>query len=125
MIAYRLRKEGLLFKDIGKQLNVGVARARQLYIAAERIVNAPFNSLKGLSARVENCLRNIGVENRQQALEAFKTFYNQGNDRTPRNYGWTSHKELAKWLGLPDPVKPRTNRRTSTTNAQEPTEDGR
>ena len=104
-LAYQLRKEGLKFKDIGQRMNVGAQRARQLYESAERRLNREPHWMNGLSVRAANCLNNCNINSRQEALEA----YQSGRLRPlkyPRNYGWKSHKEVAKWLRLPEPMKP-------------------
>lgn len=38
MFALELRNQGLTFSDIGKKLNVGSNRARDLYLQAKRII---------------------------------------------------------------------------------------
>ena len=69
---------------------------------------------KGLSWRVFELLYWGGFCSREMILEAYlsgKIYPGQkGESGYPRNYGWVSHKEVAKWLGLPEPKKP--NQRT-------------
>ena len=66
-----------------------------------------------LSIRARNCLNSIGIKTKEQAVEAI----NDGRlhpDNNPikqiavRNYGWKTHKEVCKWLGLPEPHKAKT-----------------
>lgn len=104
-LAYTLRKEGLKFKEVGKRMNVGAQRARQLYESAERRLNREPHWMDGLDVRLANCLWNMNIESREQALEAYNSGRLRPGKRGPRNYGWKSHKEVAKWLGLPEPQK--------------------
>lgn len=104
-LAYTLRKEGLKFKEVGKRMNVGAQRARQLYESAERRLNREPHWTDGLGVRPANCLWNMNIESREQALEAYNSGRLRPGKRGPRNYGWKSHKEVAKWLGLPEPQK--------------------
>lgn len=105
-LAYTLRKQGLKFKDIGKRMNVGAQRARQLYTSAEYRLNREPRWMDGLSVRAANCLWNININSREEALEAYQSGRLHVGKRGPRHYGWKSHKEVAKWLGLPEPQKP-------------------
>lgn len=105
-LAYQLRKQGLKFKDIGKRMNVGAQRARQLYASAEYRLTREPHWMDGLSVRAANCLWNMSIESREEALEAYNSGRLRPGKRGPRNYGWKSHKEVAKWLGLPEPQKP-------------------
>ena len=85
-------------------MNVGAQTARQLYVSVEYRLNREPHWTDGLSVRAANCLWNINIRSREQALEA----YQSGRLKPlkyPRNYGWKSHKEVAKWLGLPEPQK--------------------
>lgn len=66
--------------------------------------NKPYWS-DGLSRRVEICLNNCDIFSRKEALEAYKSGRLHPLKYPPR-YGWVSHKELAKWLKLPEPQKP-------------------
>lgn len=59
----------------------------------------------GLSTRLVNCLKQSGVETRDQALEAYLTGKLRPLKGT-RNYGWKCHIELASRLGFPAPRKP-------------------
>lgn len=56
-----------------------------------------------LSVRVVNCLYNAGLESREAVLEAYKS--GRLRPKSPRNYGWKSHQEVARWLGMPEPTK--------------------
>lgn len=105
-MAYQLRKQGLKFKDVGQRLNVCAQQARQLYESAEHRLNRDPHWTDGLSTRPKNILINMGFESRKQVLEAYNLGRMRPCKRGPRNYGWKSHKEVAKWLGLPEPMKP-------------------
>lgn len=104
-LAYTLRKEGLEFKEVGKRMNVDAQWARQLYESAERRLNREPHWMDGLGVRPSNCLWNMNIESREQALEAYNSGRLRPGKRGPRNYGRKSHKEVAKWLGLPEPQK--------------------
>lgn len=100
LLAYKLRKEGRSFRQIGDQLLVSAGRANQLYRSAEMILSQKPHWSHGLSVRPVNCLSNCNINSRAEALEA----YQSGRLRPgkyPRNYGLKSHKELAAWLGVP------------------------
>jgi hypothetical protein len=110
MFAYNLRKQRLTFKQIGERMGVSSGRAREIFRMAEWMVNHGEHWTDGLSTRSANCLCNNDINSREAALEAYQSgklnpdtkFGNPGT----RSYGWKSHKEVAKWLGLPEPQKP-------------------
>lgn len=71
-----------------------------------------------LSVRAANCLSNSGIETKEQAKQAIiegrlkpdKKVWNWNapiQNRGIRNYGWKTHKEVCKWVGLPEPHKPK------------------
>jgi len=105
-LAYQLRKQGMKFKDIARRLNVGAARAQHLFLSAQYRLNRKPHWSDGLSVRVSNCLNCCDINNREELLEAYKCGKLHAQSLWPPNYGWKSHKEVAKWLGLPEPHKP-------------------
>lgn len=106
-LAYRLREEGLTFKQIGEQLGVGAQRARQIW-AREiwRLTREP-HWMDDLSIRAANILNNLNLKSRKEVLEAYNSGrLNPSSKCGVRNYGWGTHKEIAAWLGLPEPMMP-------------------
>ncbi len=55
----------------------------------------------GLSVRAFNCCNNANLLNRDQIAAAIKDGRLHPNNI--RNYGWKTHVEIHKWLGLPEP----------------------
>ncbi len=104
-LAYTLRKEGMKFKEIGERMCISVNRARQLYSFAEYLLNREPHWDDGLSVRAANCMNNLNIHSREDALKAYQSGILRVGKRSPRNYGWKSHKEVAKFLGLPEPTK--------------------
>jgi len=105
-LAYSLREQGLTFKEIGKRMGIGPARARQIYGYAERLLTRKPHWTDGLSTRAANIFNNLNLESRDAALAAYQDGRLCVGPRGPHWYGWTCHKEVAKWLGLPEPMKP-------------------
>jgi hypothetical protein len=104
--AYDLRKSGSDYHHIAAELGVGYQRALQITRRANWVINErDTHWAGGLSVRVANCLNWMDVKSREEALQAF-TSGRLKPGKEPRNYGWKSHVELAKWLGLPEPQKP-------------------
>jgi hypothetical protein len=101
----QLRGEGLSFRQIGERLGISGTMAHLHYLKATRQDDKK-NPLYGLSVRAKNCLKNCDIATRGEALDA----YNSGLLKPlkhPRLYGWKTHKEVAAWLGLPEPIKPK------------------
>ena len=64
--------------------------------------------MDGLSTRCKLCIHNMDLKSRDDVLQAYKSGrLKPEGKKHPRNYGWKSHREIAKWLGLPEPVKPK------------------
>jgi hypothetical protein len=62
--------------------------------------------MDGLSTRAQNVLYNNDFSSREGVLAAYKSEkLHPTKGLRPRNYGWKCHKEVAKWLGLPEPNK--------------------
>ena len=104
-LAYNLRNQGMKFKEVGKRMGVGAQRAAQLYASAKWRLNREAHWMDGLGVRAANCLNNCNINSREEALEAYQSGKLRVGKRGPLNYGWKSHKEVAKWLGLPEPQK--------------------
>jgi len=61
--------------------------------------------MDALSVRAWNCLNSFNINSREEALAAYQSGRLTVGKRGPRNYGWKSHKEVARWLGLPEPQR--------------------
>lgn len=105
-LAYQLRKQGLSFREIGERMGISSVRARQLYLAAKCKLTREPHWTDGLSVQSANCLNNCNINSREEAMEAYQSGKLRVGNGRPRNYGWKTHKEVAKWLGLPEPQKP-------------------
>ena len=103
LMAYQLREQGLKFKEVGAKLGASACRARQLYCLAKWWLEREPHWTDGLNVRAANALLNSGIKSRDETLAAFKTGTLHLGIGGPRNYGIKSHKEVAKWLGLPEP----------------------
>lgn len=103
-LAYRLRSQGLKFKEIGQQMGVSADRARVLYCSAKLREENSENWLYDLGVRATWVLLDCGINSRTEALSAYRS--GRLKPGAVRNYGWASHKEVAKWLGLPEPKEP-------------------
>ena len=103
-LVYNLRNQGLKFKEIGKRVGVGTQRAAILYSTSKRWMNRKPRCTDGLSVRTLSCLYNCNINSRQKILKAYQSGLLKPT-KYPRNYGWKRHKEVAKWLGLPEPQK--------------------
>jgi hypothetical protein len=102
-LAYKLRQQGLAFKEIGKRLGVGRAAAWHMHkVAVYKLSQEPAWD-DGLGVRIRQILGYRYIKSRSQLLRSFKS----GELEKSRNYGWQMHKEVAKWLGLPEPSKPK------------------
>ncbi len=53
----------------------------------------------GMSVRLANTLNNANIHNKKDALE----IYRSGKILEYRNFGWKCYRELARWLGEPEP----------------------
>ena len=104
--AHNLRQQGFTFKEIGLRLGVTGAYAQRLYWSSVRKLQKHPDKIESLSTRAFNCLYSVGINTREKALEAFQSKQIQPFVR-PRNYGWKTHEEIAAWLGLPKPIKPK------------------
>ena len=105
-LAYNLRKQGLKYREIGKRMGVCAGRAQRIYSEAECILSREPSWCDGLSVRAANCLWSRDIKSREELL----AMYNSGRLRPRkrggvRNFGWKSYREVAKWLGLPEPQK--------------------
>ena len=104
-LALKLRNEGMTYKEIGKRMDVGAQRARELHRIALWKMEHQNEWWAGLSVRAANCLNNRNLVTRDQIMEAVKNGTLHPKNRNTRNYGWKSHAEVCKWLGLPEPQK--------------------
>lgn len=120
LLVYELKNRGVKFREIGERLGITANKANHRYHEEvwRRSMPRGRNWWDGLSVRATNCLANANLCSRKAVLKAFKSGrlrpnvyrYNAYGIRimagSTRNYGWNTHKEVAKWLGLPEPVKP-------------------
>lgn len=104
--AIELRECGKTFREIGTGIGVCANRAMQIHARAIfKRDEWPKNPLYPLSVRAVNCLNNIAVTNKKEALSAIQSGRLKPL-RSPRNYGWKTHQEICRWLGLPEPKRP-------------------
>ncbi len=103
---FRLVEDGAGFTAIAKQMGISCSRVRQIYFISKRKLSRADHWTDGLSTRSVNCFRKWAIESRDDALKAFRSGRLRPDNKGPRNYGWLTHKEVAKWLGLPEPKKP-------------------
>ena len=106
--AYQLREQGLTFKEIGKRMGVNTERARTLFCRSTyRISEDPESVHYGLSTRAANRLCNyLNIRNRKEATKAYKAGKLHPETCKVNGYGWKTYKEIAEWLGFPEPQKP-------------------
>lgn len=102
--AYKLREQGLTFKDVGLKMGVHGSRARDLYCSALMRIKYGPSWDAGLSVRASNVLNNFGVNSKEEALQKYLSGELVPN-KSPRNWGWKCHRELARWLGVDEPKK--------------------
>ena len=102
---YTLRNHKLTFSAIGKRLGCSVTRVRQMHRRFLRRISYEKHWTNGLSARAANCLCIFNFSSRAEVLASLISAdgLHPARDRY-RNYGWKTHKEVATWLGLPEPV---------------------
>jgi len=99
------------FKAIGEAIGTGGQRAAQLYRKAKWLQEWNKHGEKGdpyfgLSVRAANCCSNANLINREQIAAAIKDGRLHPKNTTGcRNYGWKSHIEIHKWLGLSEPQR--------------------
>jgi len=105
----KLRDEcGLSFDEIGKRFGITSSTARQLHhsyharLKREKLWENHWAF--GLSTRTNVILCAMGVNSLREAKSRFKEL-NPFSKRKPRGYGWKTHVELARFLGLPEPQK--------------------
>lgn len=101
--AYDLRKQGKTFVQVGEAMGIGKQRARDLYMIARVRSDRDPHWMDGLSVRAGNCLNNFGLKSREEAKEAFSSGKLKPGEL--RCYGWKTHVEVAKWLGVIVPQK--------------------
>ncbi len=99
--AFDLRQSGLTFKAIGKQLSVGTQTARNLVFDHMGWLDHTDDWFFGLRSIVSNALLNIGMKSREETLSAYLS--GMLKPEKFRGYSWRCHKEVASWLGLPEP----------------------
>lgn len=109
--AVRLRETGKTFAEIGAAIKCGASRAREIYISGKWRQENPetVSPLDGLSTRAANCLSSVGVETREQVKEVVEKGILKPL-KFPKNYGWETHREIHRWLGINEP-----ERKTKTT----------
>jgi hypothetical protein len=99
------------FKSIGEAIGTSGQRAQDLYRRAKRRQEWHRNGEEGdpyygLSVRAKNCCKNAGLMNRSKIEAAIKDGrLHPMNKKGCQNYGWKSHVEIHKWLGLPEPQR--------------------
>lgn len=58
--------------------------------------------LAGLKTRARCAILNLELTTRGEVRDAF--LHGRLRPEKKRNYGWSSYREIARWLGLPDPT---------------------
>lgn len=101
--ASHLRQQGLTFAEIGRRMGCSAARANAIYLDAEWAANRPPSWKNGMSVRALCVLDRLGLNDRESALAAYHSGQLHPRNPLARNYGWTTHREIAAWLGLPEP----------------------
>ncbi len=114
LLVIKLREEKTLtFKAIAESLGCSPCRASQIYRTAKRVQKwheqkADGDPYYGLSTRAANCCNNAGLMNRAQIVAAISSGrLHPSNIAGCGNYGWGTHIEVHKWLGLPEPQRTR------------------
>jgi DNA-directed RNA polymerase alpha subunit len=101
---YRLvenkKEKGLTLKSIGDKFKISGNRVRQIHALLKRKTNEPERWDELLSVRVRNCLKNVDIETKEQAIEGLKN--GTIHPRKIKNYGYISHDELCDFLQLPE-----------------------
>lgn len=78
-----------------------------------KIIQRDGDPFMGLTVRAANCMARAKLHNREEVLAAIKSKRlhpdNLGSKRSARpcclNYGWKTHKEVHRWLGLTEPLQ--------------------
>src|ERR1041385_6575087 len=97
------------FKAIGQAIGTSAGRTAELYHKAKRLQERHKQGEKGdpyfgLSVRAANVCNHANLLNRSQIEAAIKDGrLHPRNTVGCRNYGWKTHREIHKWLGLPEP----------------------
>lgn len=101
------KKEKRTFRYIGNALGISYTRAQQLYDKAlAKIKEHEGNRdsiLAGFSVRIKNCLKRQNLRDEESIIAAIKS--GKLHPNFTRNYGWVSHRQVCKKLGLPEPRK--------------------
>lgn len=110
------------FGEIGNEIGCSSQRARELYQKAKFFreyheQGEAGDPLYGLSVRTRNVCLNAGLTNRDKIEDAIKDGRMHPDAEIKfRHYGWKSHAEIYKWLGLPEPIKPQGYPKSSSDN---------
>jgi hypothetical protein len=102
-IALAMRAEGALFKDVGVRLNVTTARARQVYLEADK-KRRNAGCFDRSSGTLAMAMERAGIKTIEEARRAYLSGALTPGARSangwPIRYGWRCHQELAALLGL-------------------------
>jgi hypothetical protein len=110
-----MRKAGKKYKEIGQALDVCVPRAAQIYHQSEYLIRNKNEWYSGLSSKMEFLFRVVlDLHGRDEVMEAYQSGRLKVGKDGIRNYGWKSHCEVAKWLGLAEPQRPAAKSTKST-----------
>ena len=85
-------------------MNVTEAYACMIYKRAKFLLNSS-DWDDGLTLRARKCLKRLGINSKEDAMTAYtngKLYFKEGKGCV-RNYGWGTHKEVARWLDQPEP----------------------
>jgi hypothetical protein len=108
---YQLRGQGFTFKNIGEQIGVSPGRANQIYRECIWMIRFRFLYEKtrwtiGLSSRIVKIIERNGIKSRNELIDVFESYDPDSKESGLKNYGWKTHKEVAKWLERPEPQEP-------------------
>lgn len=102
---YKMRQAGQTFVAISKAFGISTTTTAQLYRSAKvQIEEKNWHWHAGLSNRIVNALCNFKLKSREDLMALYKSGKLQPHGQI-RNYGWKCHREVAAWLGLPEPEK--------------------
>ena len=109
--AYQLRAAGNIYRKVGEALGVTASRAMQLDQIYKHLQKME-DWQRGLSYRTLIALQDAEAKTKEQVTQQYLKWNQEKPSRWPRCYSWVRHKELARCLGMPEPIQPTPKRRT-------------
>lgn len=89
----------------------GVGRKVIEHLRSRGLVEEPEYEYDGLSARASHVLERLQLNTKEDTRRAIlegRLAVENGAYQGARCYGWKTHVEVCRWVGLPAPVKART-----------------